>query len=261
MTLFFHEIRQGKLSLIIWSAILSFMLAICVLIYPEMSAQMNQMGDMFSEMGAFSEAFGMDTVNFGEFMGYFGVECGNVLGLGGAIFAALLGISALAKEEKERTAEFLLTHPVCRRRIVTEKLASVFVRILLLNLTVAGICVLSVLLIGETADAGTVCLLFLSYLLMQWEIAAVTFGLSACICRGVLGIGIGLPMLLYFLNIFANLTEDAKVLKYVTPFGYADGSAIVSDGAIPLAYLLVGMLISLVFVILAYVKYEKKDIV
>jgi ABC-2 type transport system permease protein len=53
-------------------------------------------------------SFGMDKLNFGEFMGYFGIECGNVLGLGGALFAALAGISALAKEEKDRTAEFLL---------------------------------------------------------------------------------------------------------------------------------------------------------
>ena len=34
-------------------------------------------------------------------MGYFGVECGNVLGLGGALFAAVVGASAIAKEERE----------------------------------------------------------------------------------------------------------------------------------------------------------------
>ena len=97
MTLFFHEIRQNRLSLIIWTSVISFMLAVCVIIYPEMKGQMNEMTAMFSDMGSFTEAFGMDELNFGEFMGYFGVECGNVLGLGGANFAAILGISALAK--------------------------------------------------------------------------------------------------------------------------------------------------------------------
>lgn len=53
-------------------------------------------------------AFGMDKINFGEFIGFFGVECGNVLGMGGALYAALLGISALAKEEREHTVYFLL---------------------------------------------------------------------------------------------------------------------------------------------------------
>ena len=105
MTLFLHEIKRGRLALIIWTAAIAFMLAVCVVIYPEMSAQMNELGDMFSDMGAFSEAFGMDQLNFGEFMGYFGIECSNTLGLGGALFAAVLGACALSKEEKDGTAE------------------------------------------------------------------------------------------------------------------------------------------------------------
>ena len=97
MTLIKHELRQGKITLLIWSSVIAFMLAACILIYPEMGTQMSDVSSMFSEMGSFSAAFGMDKLNFGEFMGFFGVECGNVLGLGGAFFAALLGISILAK--------------------------------------------------------------------------------------------------------------------------------------------------------------------
>ena len=96
MTLFFHELKRGRLSLAIWSVAIAFMLGVCVIIYPEMSSQMGDISEMFADMGSFSAAFGMDQINFGEFMGYFGIECGNVLGLGGAFFAAILGISALA---------------------------------------------------------------------------------------------------------------------------------------------------------------------
>lgn len=103
MTLIKHELTQGKLTLIVWTLVIAFMLAVCILIYPEMGTQMGDVSAMFAEMGSFSAAFGMDKLNFGEFMGFFGVECGNILGLGGAFFAALLGISILAKEEKEQT--------------------------------------------------------------------------------------------------------------------------------------------------------------
>ena len=111
MTILKHELWQGKNTLLIWTAILAVMLGVCILIYPEMAVQMEDITDMFANMGSFSAAFGMDRISFGEFMGFFSVECGNVLGLGGAFLSALLGISALAKEEKEQTAEFLLTHP------------------------------------------------------------------------------------------------------------------------------------------------------
>ena len=127
MTVIKHELKAGKNSLIIWAAIIAFMMGLCVLIYPQMGSQMTEISGMFANMGSFSAAFGMDKINFGEFSGFFAVECGNVLGLGGAFFAALLGISALSKEEKEHTAEFLLTHPISRTAVVFGKLcAAVF---------------------------------------------------------------------------------------------------------------------------------------
>ena len=260
MTIFKHELRQGRVSLIIWTAAISFMLGICVVIYPEMSAQMEDVSAMFADMGSFSQAFGMDRISFGEFLGFFGVECGNVLGLGGAFFAALLGISALAKEEKEHTAEFLLTHPVSRTRIITEKLCAVIVQIVILNLVVIAVTALSVLIIGEEADIKTFAMLFLAFFLMQLEVAAVTFGISAFLRRGSLGIGLGLAAVFYFMNIVANLIDETKFLKYITPFGYTESADIIADGALNGGYLAVGMALAALGIILAFWKYGRKDI-
>lgn len=260
MTIFKHELKQGRISLILWTAIIAFMLGICVLIYPEMAGQMDELSGMFADMGSFSAAFGMDQVNFGEFTGFFGVECGNVLGLGGAFFAALLGISALAREEKEQTAEFLLTHPVSRRRVVGEKLLGVLAQLVILNAAVILVTILTTLAIGESPELKTMVLLFLSYFLLQLEIAAICFGFSAFIRRGGLGIGLGLAALCYFLNILANLTEDAAFLKYITPFGYAEGTDIISAGSLELKYLAVGLLLTLLGVAAAFWQYTRKDI-
>jgi ABC-2 type transport system permease protein len=260
MTVFFHELRRGRIPLLIWSSAIAFMLGVCVIIYPEMSTQMGDISQMFADMGAFSEAFGMDQLNFGEFMGYFGIECGNTLGLGGALFAAIMGASALAKEEREHTAEFLLTHPLSRTRIITEKLLAAMVQVCLLNVAVIAVTFVCIAIVGVDADVKALALLFLAYLILQLEITAVTFGLSAFLRRGELGVGLGLVFAMYFVNILANLTEDAEILKYVTPFGYADGAAVVADGVISVAYLLAGGLITALFVVITFVKYRKKDI-
>lgn len=260
MTVFLHELRTNKLALIIWSCAISFMLGVCVIIYPEMSTQMGDISAMFSDMGAFSDAFGMDKLNFGEFMGYFGVECGNVLGLGGALFAAILGASALAKEEKEHTAEFLLTHPISRTRIISEKLFAALAQVCLLNVVVVLVTVLCMLAVQVEADAATMALVFLAYLILQLEITAVTFGLSAFLRRGELGVGLGLVFAMYFLNILANLTEELEFLKLITPFAYADGAHIIPEKAIDIKYLAVGAAISALGIAAAYWKYRKKDI-
>ena len=260
MTVFLHELRQNRMALILWTAIISFMLGVCIMIYPEMKSQMNEMSDMFANMGSFSEAFGMDELNFGEFMGYFAVECGNVLGMGGAFFAAILGVGTLAKEQRDGTGEFLLTHPITRRRVISEKLAFVMASVVILNLVVASITCLCIVAIGEEVAVKTIFLIFLSYLLLQVEIAAVTFGISAFVTKGAMGMGIGLAAITYFLNIISNLSDSVKFLKYLTPFAYADGSYIVNNHALPVKYLAVGAVFAAVGVFLAYHQYEKKDI-
>ena len=260
MTLFLHEIKRNKLSLIIWSAAISFMLAVCVFIYPEMQTQMGDISAMFSDMGAFTDAFGMDQLNFGEFMGYFGIECGNTLGIGGALFAAIVGVSALAKEEKDKTAEFLLTHPISRVKILTEKLLAVFAQVLALNIAVAAITSLSVLAVGVEADVGKLALLFLANLLLQLEIAAITFGISAFVVRGGLGLGLGMTLGFYFMNIISNLTEELEFLKFITPYGYTDGSHIISEGRIEIKFLPVGLALACAAIAMAYIRYTKKDI-
>lgn len=260
MTLIKHELRQGKVTLMIWTAVIAFMLALCVLIYPEMETQMGDVSTMFAEMGSFSAAFGMDRLNFGEFMGFFGVECGNILGLGGAFFSALLGISVLSKEEREQTAEFLLTHPVSRRKIVMRKYISIMIQILFLNIAVIAVTLLSMQIIGESLDNRPLFLLFLVYYVLQVEVASVCFGISAFLSHGGMGVGLGMAALLYFLNIIANLTEDAKFLKYITPFGYTEGADIIADECLNMEYLSVGLVFTVIGISAGFYRYCKKDI-
>lgn len=260
MHIFWHEMRRTRLSLLIWTAAIAFMLAVCVIIYPEMAPQMSQITDTFADMGSFSTAFNLDQLNFGEFKGYFAVECGNVLGLGGAIFAAIAGITALAKEEKDKTAEFLLTHPVSRERVVGEKLLSVLAQIILLNVLVFAVVAGCIAAIGETGSLKELWLLFLANFLMQVQIGLMTFGISAFLKNGGLAIGLGLSFGFYFLSVVANLTEEAKVLKYITPFGYTDGAAILKAQALEWKYLAVGGVLTLIGAAAAIFKYRTKDI-
>ena len=212
-------------------------------------------------MGSFTEAFGMDRLDFGSFIGFYAVECGNILGLGGAFFAALIGISSLAKEEKERTAEFLLTHPVSRVKIITGKISAVLAQILLMNLLIFSVVVLSAVMIGEEIPWKELSLIHLANLLLQAELACVCFGMSAFLCRGGLGVGLGLAAVLYFLNIIANISEKAEFLKYITPFGYTEAADILTEGALDGTLILVGIVFSVLSLGIAYLKYCKKDIV
>ncbi len=260
MTLFRHELRRGWKSLLIWTGAIGVFIVACLLIFPEMKSQMDSISAMFASMGAFTRAFGMETLNFGTLTGFYGIECGNILGIGGALFAAMLGIGALAKEEKDGTAELLLTHPINRAEIVTQKLLAVLLQVVILNAAVYLLAIGSMACIGEAVPWLEVNLMHLAFFLLQIEIACICFGISACVRRGGTGIGLGLAITLYFMNILANLTEKAEFLKFITPFGYTDGADIVTKGSLQGGRILIGTALAAAGIALAYGKYCRKDI-
>lgn len=260
MTIIKHECRQGQTSFLIWTASIGFLLAVCVFLFPEMKGEMDSVGEMFSSMGSFTAAFGMDRLNFGTLIGYYAIECGNVLGLGGAFFASLCAVSMLSKEEKGGTADFLLTHPVSRARIVTEKLLAVLIQITAMNLLIFALSAGSMAIIGERIPWKEMMLLHLAYFILQLELAGICFGISAFTRKGSVGAGLGIAVVLYFLNLIANITESAKVLKYITPFGYCDGASIVNDGKLDGVLIAVGVGLGVLGVVAAYGKYTGKDI-
>ncbi len=260
MTLVKHELKQGRTAFLIWTASIAFLMLTCIFLFPEMKGEMEEVGDMFSSMGSFTVAFGMDKINFGTLLGFYAVECGNILGLGGAFFAALCGIAVLSKEEKEHTAEFLLTHPVSRARIITEKLISVLLQIVLLNAIVFGLSVASIAAIGETVPWKELWMMHLAYFFLQVELAGICFGISAFLRRGSIGIGLGIATMMYFLNIIANITESAEFLKYITPFGYTEGADIVLNGELDTGLVVLGLAFGVIGIVAAYCRYCKKDI-
>lgn len=254
MVLFWHELRRGRVSLAIWACAVSGLLGVCVLIYPEMAAQMEGVGALFADMGAFSTAFGMDRISFGSFPGYFAVECGNVLGLGGALFAALTGVSALPGAE----GEFWLAHPVSRLRVAVQTLCAVLARLLLFTVCAAAVAALCIAAIGQRPPAGDLLLLFLAYFLLQVHIAVLGFSLSAF--QKNTGAGLGLAVLLYFLNLLANLTQKASFLKYLTPFAWAEGADILTQHALSGRYLAAGFGLALAALLLGVAHFCRKDI-
>lgn len=260
MTILRHELRQGFTALAIWTGCIGFFVVICVLMYPQMEQQMADVTAMFASMGAFTAAFGMDRLNFGTLTGFYAVECGNILGIGGALYAAMTGAGILAKEEQTGTAEFLLTHPVTRSAVTAGKLIALMLQILILNVLVYAMAVACVAAIGDSIPWKELTLLHLAYLLVQVELGGICFGLSSFFRQGSLGAGMGLAIGMYFVNILANISDKAEFLKYITPYGYAEGADILAEGKLNAVYVLIGMALCAAGILAAFWQYCRKDI-
>ncbi len=260
MTVFRKELRAGAAPFLVWSAVVGGLMAVCVALYPSIADSMADVSALFAGMGDFSAAFGLDKLQFGTVMGFYGTECGNILGLGGAFYAALTAVGMLAGEEGGRTAEFLLTHPISRRRVALEKLAALAVLIAGFNLVCFACGAGGVLAIDEAPVWSDLWRYHGALLLMQLEIGALCFGLSALLRRGGAGLAMGLAALLYFLGVLVNLRKDFTALRFVTPYYYADAARVFAKESLA-GPVLTGCGLAALGACFGVWRYMKKDIV
>ncbi|TXK86222.1 ABC transporter permease subunit, partial [Parageobacillus sp. SY1] len=102
-------------SLIIWSIVLSGLILLTLSIYPQFAEQQKEMTKLLEAYPeSIKKAFGMNELNMGDLMGFYGIEIYMISTLLGSIYSAILASNILAKEENEKTIEFLLSKPVTR---------------------------------------------------------------------------------------------------------------------------------------------------
>lgn len=260
MSVFLREVKSGFKSFVLWTLSIGVFVAAVMLMFPEMAGSMEALDKSFANMGRFTKAFGLDVLKLTTPMGFYGIESGNIIGLGTAMFAALLGVTALAKEEGDHTAEYLLSHPIKRSAVVTQKLLAMLFQILVMNIIIMLIAMLSFELIGEKIEMGTFLKLHLSTGFMNIHLASICFMISAFLKGGGAGIGIGTALVMYFLAIIANISKSGEKLKYITPFKYTEAAQIFLHDRLHWDLIGIGMLVSVVCILIAYFEYMNKDI-
>ena len=261
MTLYKHELKMNRVSFAVWLVGVLAMSAGCIFLFPLIDESMADMSDAFASMGGFSAAFGMDKLSITTLEGFFGTEIGTIFALGGGMYAALLGISALAKEESGHTAEFLHTLTLGRCGIVTGKLAAIVTYLVLFDVIAFGVFAASAAMIGETLSMKSLIGYIVAQFAAQLEIASVCFAFSACSKRSSLGLGLGVALVLYVLDIIARITDKAEFLKYITPFSFSNATDIfVNEGTIETVPLCIGICVTVISLAAAYTVYRRRDI-
>lgn len=260
MTIVKHEIKMNLKSLLIWSISIGLLSFSFMLLYPNLKTTLSEMSNSYQNMGGFSAAFGMDKLNIGELMGFYGTEIGAIYILGSSLFAALLGIGILSKEEGNHTSEFLYTLPISRQRVITEKLIAMIVLILSLNFIFILLMLLSFLIINEPFDYTGFLLYHLSGVIMNIQIASICFAFSSYARKNNAGTGLSVALLLYFLDMMSKVVEETKLFKYISPFSYADAANVLTSKTIDIKLLIPGISITIFSIFIGYLKYSRKDL-
>lgn len=260
MTIYRHEMRMNRKSLLIWALCVGGLCFGCILLYTSIEDSMKGIADLYSDMGAMSAALGMDKMSLATMRGYYATEIALMHGLGGAMFASIIGTGILSKEETFHTSEFLHTLPVGRGKVIFQKYLALVSNILIFNLVCVTMYAIAFVLLGEEVNTKEMLIFHVAQIFMQMEIGTICFLVSACTKRNLIGAGLGIAIFLFGVDMMCRIIPAIEKLKYVTPFYYANAADIFADGKIDGTMLLIGIGITALSLIAAYIKYFTKDL-
>ncbi|MCR4716003.1 MAG: ABC transporter permease [Lachnospiraceae bacterium] len=259
-SIFIYELKLNLKTLIIWSLAVGGMGLVCILLYKSMQGDMKEMADAFSNMGAFSDAFGMSTLSIVTLKGYFATEVGTVHGIGSGMFAAIIAIGIISKEEEMHSGEFLLSLPVSRNKVVLAKSLSVLIMLVLFTLICSVLYVLGFVMLDEEVPVNEFVRFMSSQFLMNLEIASLCLLISAFSSKNKMGLGLGLAMILYFYDLIGRVVPDMKDYLFISPYSYANASEIFSDKDIEALPFVLALVVIVSAISLAFASYNKRDL-
>lgn len=260
LSIFKHEFKLGFKSLLIWTLSVGLMGLACILLYKNMEGEVQDMADMFSSMGAFSDAFGMSTISIATIGGFFATEVGAVHGIGSAMFAALMATVLLSKEEDAHTGEFLYSLPVSRANIVIAKVMALLAELIIFT-AVCGLCYAAgFMALGEEIPTENLLTFLGRMLLMNVEISAVALIISACSSKNRIGVGLGLALMFYAYDLVGRVVPDMKDYLFVGPYSYANASEIFAGKDTPVTAMVTAVVVIVVSAAAAMSIYLKKDL-
>lgn len=260
MTLYKHEMKMNLKSLIIWTVCVGCLCFGCILLYTSLEDSIQEVADVYSNLGSMSVALGMDKMSLATLTGFYATEIAMMHGLGGAMFAAILGTGILSKEEAGHTSEFLNVLPVGRGTILFQKYMAVISNIVIFNLICAAMYVFGFILMKEDINGKEMAVYHFAQLFMQIEIGTIGFAISAFTKKNLMGAGLGMAILMFAMDMMCRIIPAIENLKYITPFYYANGADIFTSGRIDGAMLGVGAGITVAAIAAAWIKYQRKDL-
>lgn len=264
MNLFMRELKANRKSLIIWSAAMIFLIIAGMAKYSAaLDAGGGGLNDMIMQMPkALQRLFGAGAFDFNNILDYFAVLYLYIALMGG-IHAAMLGTGILSKEERDKTAEFLMVKPISRSRVVSYKLLAAFACTVIFNLVTAVSSFVTMQYYADNSDSFANGLMKLMFGMFAIQLIFLVTGsfFAGIITKPKFAMAVAAysVLLMFMLSAFADISESAEFLKYFTVFKYFDAKDMLK-GSWSAIYAVVSVALILVLLTGTYTAYTKRDI-
>lgn len=227
MNLYFRELKAHRKALIIWSLIMVFLSMAGIGKYTASLASGGGgqwLNDMMKEMPKSLQAlFGVGLMDLSKLMDYYGILF-LYIALVATIHAVFTGNQIISKEERDKTAEFLLVKPI------SESFGSNLLKLM------AALLVLQLIFLTLGA--------FMAAIIGRHK-------LSAALASGIM-------LFMFLLSILTDIAGQLDFLRYFTYYKYYDAKELLKGGYTAVYPVLTALFV-IIFTAGTYYFYKKRD--
>jgi ABC-2 type transport system permease protein len=174
----------------------------------------------------------------------------------------MLGANIIAKEERDKTVEFLMAKPISRKKIISLKLLAGVTNLIILNIVTftASFFILK----GLTTDNITkeIILCMTAMFLLQTLFMVIGAGIALVLKKpkkaGAITMGILIGT--FILSLIIDISDIFKVLTILTPFKYFAAKDFITSGNLSIGYIILTVILIVSIIFISNKKYEERDL-
>ena len=260
-----REFKVNLKSFLIWLSILILMFLMVYLVYPYIITD-DTMKSMDELMKVFPpevlKMFNMDMTSIETAYGWLKTEGFTFVLLICGIYSSMLGANILLKEENDKTIEYLSSLPIKRSTIIANKIIVSITYIISLVLILGIFNYISLAISGNFYHKQFI-LLSITPILIGLPLFAINLFISTFLhkTRKTIGISLGMVFVFYLLNILSELSTKVEFIKYFSIYTLADIRNVITNVEINSINIIISVVLTIVFIVLTYIRYDKKELV
>lgn len=264
MNIYKFELKMLRTSIIIWASAIAGGLIFYMLFYPLMADSSGAMEAILANYPEeFLAFFGMNNaLPFTSVLGYYGLTYSFVL-IPVAIQASNYGFHILSVEERELTADFLLTKPVSRKKIIISKFSAATTSLLITNITVwiASFVSIAIFAEGNEIAYDKVAILLSSLLFFQLFFISVGMFISVLLKKipSVLPYSMGLGFGMFIISSLGEMLSS-NIFKLLSPYSHFEPVYILINGSYRWGYVSISIIITIMSLVASYFLYLRRNI-
>ncbi|SHE40591.1 ABC-2 type transport system permease protein [Seinonella peptonophila] len=264
MAIFRYEMKQNRKTTIIWALSLAILVFLMMPMYINLMTDSTMLTDEMKEATSTNPIFagtgGSIDDLFSPLGAYSFVTSFAMMAF--AVYGMYLGLTMISKDYVQKTADFLMTKPYSRAKVLLSKLSAATLCCLIVGLAYV-VASISIMQISAKGEFEFIQLLLIALSTIFIQLFFMTLGMFIAVIQPLIRmpvvISMGVAFVTYICGAYSGVVDN-DIIMLLSPYKYFGSAYVMAHSTYNLSYALLFFGLMALFIVASFIIFIKKDI-